>query len=1053
MPVNSFDAVIFDLDGVITKTARVHSAAWKTMFDEFLKNRELKFGEPFREFRHDSDYLAYIDGKPRDKGIESFLESRGICLPFGSPEDRPGKETVCGLGNRKNQAFNKVLEKEGVEVFDSSVRLIRELKEKGIRIGVASSSKNCKAVLERAKLTGYFETRVDGEISAHLGLKGKPEPDIFRYACDNLSVSYDRAVIVEDAVSGVVAGAAGNFGLIIGVAREDNKAELKAKGADIVVNDLAEITLETIDNWFRYGLEENGWSISYHDYDPEKERSRETLLTVGNGYFGTRGAMEESVAGKFNYPGTYIAGLYNKLPSEVGGKTIYNEDFVNCPNWLPVSFRVEQDEWLDINNVEILHIERKLDFKRGVLLREMIVRDSKGRETMIRSKRTASMDNPHLAGMMYTVTPLNYSAIISIRAGLDGCIVNDGVERYRQLNRRHLHHGRQGSEGGMIYITAVTTQSKIEIAEAINLYIADLKDKVSPVPEVIKDTGQIYAVINTFAKKNRPVCFEKIVAICTSKDKGSKDPLDAAKIALASVYDFDDLAGRSEKHWKRIWEEADVRNEGDRLSQKLLRLHIYHTMITTSRHNLNIDAGIPARGLHGEAYRGHIFWDELYLLPFYNIHFSDIAGSVLMYRYRRLDKAREYAKKQGFSGAMFPWQSGSDGSEETQVLHLNPKSGKWGDDYSSLQRHVSLAIAYNVWQYYLSTGDIEFLQRYGAEIFFEIGRFWAGKCKKNAETGRYDIAGVMGPDEFHEKYHGALEGGLKNNAYTNIMAAWLFRKANELADHLPEKSRTSLFDKIGLSEKEVQLWMDISRKLNLCISGEGIIAQYDGYFDLKELDWEAYRKKYGNIYRMDRILKAEGLSPDEYKVSKQADTLMVFYNLPAREVTSILADMNYIMPEDYIRKNLEYYLQRTSHGSTLSRMVHAYLALLADENELSWTLYNDALGSDFSDIQGGTTAEGIHAGVMAGTVMMAVTGYAGIDCRGEVLRIDPKLPAHWKRIAFGLTHRNIRYEFDISKASLRIKASGCGQEVIQVFVSGNSRSLKKDVWQELLPNK
>lgn len=237
----SFDAVIFDMDGVITKTALTHAAAWKKMFDEYLKKREKEHNEKFVEFTHAGDYLPYVDGKPRYKGVASFLESRGIDIPFGDPSDEAGKETCCGLGNGKNVAFNEVLDEEGVEVYPSTVALLNELKKAGIKLGVASSSKNCKPVLERVDLLGIFEARVDGVVSAELGLHGKPEPDIFTTACDIVKADYSKSIVVEDAVSGVQAGVKGNFGLTIGVARENNIKEIQEAGADIVVEDLEEI--------------------------------------------------------------------------------------------------------------------------------------------------------------------------------------------------------------------------------------------------------------------------------------------------------------------------------------------------------------------------------------------------------------------------------------------------------------------------------------------------------------------------------------------------------------------------------------------------------------------------------------------------------------------------------------------------------------------------------------------------------------------------------------------------------------------------------------------
>ena len=246
----SFDAVIFDLDGVITQTAKVHSLAWKRMFDYYLRLRHDKYGEPFKEFTHENDYLPFVDGKPRYKGVESFLVSRGIDLDFGDPSDLPDKETICGLGNMKDRTFNTILVNDGVQVYDSTVEIIKKLKNLGIKLGVASSSKNCKPVLEATGLLELFGTRVDGVISVELNLKGKPEPDIFTSACDNLEVEYKKAIIVEDAVSGVQAGAKGGFGLVLGIARENNEKELKQNGADRVIRDFSEISILNLEKWF-----------------------------------------------------------------------------------------------------------------------------------------------------------------------------------------------------------------------------------------------------------------------------------------------------------------------------------------------------------------------------------------------------------------------------------------------------------------------------------------------------------------------------------------------------------------------------------------------------------------------------------------------------------------------------------------------------------------------------------------------------------------------------------------------------------------------------------
>ncbi|MBN2175660.1 MAG: beta-phosphoglucomutase family hydrolase [Bacteroidales bacterium] len=1035
---NKFNAVIFDLDGVITKTALVHSAAWKKMFDEYLLQYAKKTGEKFVEFSHEKDYLPYVDGKPRYKGVESFLNSRGIHLPFGDPSDDPGKETVCGLGNRKNQAFNEVLDRDGVEVYDSTVELIHRLKTEGIHIGVASSSKNCKGVLEAAGLLDLFETRVDGVVSAEIGLHGKPEPDIFTIAADNLGVTYDKTVVVEDAVSGVQAGTKGNFGLVLGIAREENEKELKINGADIVVTDIAEIGFDGIVDWFENGLENDNWSISYSDYVPEKERTRETLLSAGNGYFGTRGALEETDASEFNYPGTYMAGLYNRLTSKVGDRNIENEDFVNCPNWLSIKVWVG-GEVLDPNKAEIIRINRWLDFKTGILYRDMILKDSKGRQTRIESKRIASIADPHKAAISYKITPLDHNEKIKVQSAINGDIINDGVTRYHDLNQQHLKPGEEGADGNLSWLKVQTTQSAIDVAVAA---LIKLEENIATLNTT--KSGKTISAFEFNGKKGKTFGFEKLVSIFSSQKWDSPDPLADAKNALNTNDSFESLVQESASTWEKIWDKTDIKIEGDRQAQKLLRMHLYHLIASLSPHNVKFDASITARGLHGEAYRGHIFWDELFILPLYNLHFPEVTKSTLMYRYRRLEAARAYAKEHGYNGAMFPWQSGSDGREETQVVHLNPLTGEWGADYSSFQRHVSLAVAYNTWQYVHATNDLEFLANFGGEMFLDICRFWASKAIKDDNSGRYSIKNVMGPDEFHEKYPGSKEGGLKDNTYTNIMVVWALDKAFEILEKLSLEQKAKVLDKLTLSIEELEVWKQIASGLNIVIKDD-ILAQYDGYFDLQELDWDYYREKYGNIYRMDRLLKAEGKSADDYKVAKQADTLQVFFNLNEDTVTGILDELGYSMPDDYLAKNLAYYLQRTSHGSTLSRVVHAQLANMIDDYKLSWELYSGALTSDYSDVQGGTTGEGIHAGVMAGTILIAIQSFAGVDVRSDIVKIDPSLPKHWRKISFNFQFKQVEYKLSVSTSQIEIEQKNEQGKEAEIEV--------RKIIKKLLPNK
>jgi beta-phosphoglucomutase family hydrolase len=241
-----FQAAIFDMDGVVTDTTAAHSGAWKQTFDDFLKSRVAAHGEPFTEFNRDSDYLAFVDGRPRYNGVEAFLKSRGIELPRGTPNDPPGGETICGLGNRKNVIFNQIIESEGVRTFDSTISLAREMARRGIKIGLATSSYNSEEILRRTGMRRLFAAVVDGVESSRRGLEGKPKPDIFAAAAADLGVPNAQAVVIEDAVSGVQAGAKGGFALVVGIARKGNELELREGGADIVVRDLSETSLEQI---------------------------------------------------------------------------------------------------------------------------------------------------------------------------------------------------------------------------------------------------------------------------------------------------------------------------------------------------------------------------------------------------------------------------------------------------------------------------------------------------------------------------------------------------------------------------------------------------------------------------------------------------------------------------------------------------------------------------------------------------------------------------------------------------------------------------------------
>jgi alpha,alpha-trehalase len=769
------------------------------------------------------------------------------------------------------------------------------------------------------------------------------------------------------------------------------------------------------------------WILVYKGFSPKQEGLREALSTLGNGYFATRGAGPEAEADDIHYPGTYLAGGYNRLTTKIEGKEIENEDLVNIPNWLPLNFRVKGEDWFSLKDVEILTYRQELNLTKGILSRLVRFRDRKQRRFTLVNQRFVHMENPHMAALKVNLISENWSGEIEFCSALDGRVINAGVERYKALSSRHLEPLEASSvEDGSMLLKVQTNQSHIQIAQCASTHVYSGNQKIEPKYHFVEEEGYIAKHFILKIEKQERISVEKILALHTSRDHAiSECGLEAVK-AIQRADTYRELLQSHFQAWSNLWRRFKIdinitRPEENGYKELVMNLYIFHLLQTTSPHTLHLDVGVPSRGWHGEAYRGHIFWDELFIFPTLNYRLPEITRSLLMYRYRRLPEARYAAEDEGYKGAMYPWQSGSNGREESQRIHLNPKSKRWISDNSHLQRHVNSAIAYNIWRYYQVTDDMEFLHFYGAEMFLEIARFWGSCAVYDPDSDRFEISGVMGPDEYHDSFPGSDSPGLKNNAYTNIMAVWVLKKAHILLDLLAEDRRRELCQEIGLKQDEIDRWGEIIKKMRIDFHGDGVISQFEGYDQLKEFDWEGYQKKYGDIQRLDRILEAEGDSPNNYKVSKQADVLMLFYLFSAERLEEIFKDLGYPFDEDTIPKNIQYYLKRTSHGSTLSRVVHSWVLARSDRAR-SWELFEEALKSDVSDIQGGTTPEGIHLGAMAGTVDIIQRCYPDMSLQENVLRFNPQLPEEMDYLSMLVSYRDHSLQVEIDTEKIKIKA-------------------------------
>jgi trehalose/maltose hydrolase-like predicted phosphorylase len=775
----------------------------------------------------------------------------------------------------------------------------------------------------------------------------------------------------------------------------------------------------------------DGFLLAYEGFDPEAEGLREALTSTGNGYLCTRGAAEWEYADGVHYPGTYVHGGYNRETTILGGLPVLNEDLVNMPNWLVLQMRIDGGEAIRLADVELLEYRHELDIRYATVIRRLRFRDGHGRETTLESRRFVSMADAHHAGIEWELVPENWSGHVEVVTAIDGRVTNSGVARYQQLEGRHLNPvGPRTLGPEVIALKAETRQSNLYISQAARTRAFQADRTAQAERTLYQMEDYIQQVLAFDAHQGAATRVEKVVTFYTSRDPAVSDTLVRAATSAARHTDFAASFERHAAAWDELWRVSDMRISGDERVQQLLRLHIAHVLQVCSRNTADLDAGMPARGLNGEAYRGHVFWDEIYAFPFFNVRLPEVTQGLLMYRYRRMGEARAAAREAGFRGAMFPWQSGSEGVEETQRVHLNPVSGVWEPDLSRNQRHVNAAIFYNIWHYFQTTHDQAFLRDYGAEIMLEIARFWASIAHFNPERERYEIHGVMGPDEFHEKYPGASRGGLRNNAYTNVMVAWLCDIAGKLLSLLPSSRAEALRARLGIGDDELAVWKDMSRRMFVPFHGDGIISEFEGYEDLEELDWDAYRAKYGNIQRLDRILRAEGKDPNRYKITKQADTVMLFFLFRNEELREIFGRLGYGYRADTVARNVAYYDRRTSHGSTLSFVTHAGV-LAAIDLESSWSRFLVALHSDVDDVQGGTTKEGIHMGVMSGTLDLMQRSYAGAYVAGDVLRFDPRLPGQIESLSFAIQFRQapIRVTLTGDRLTLAVSTEGVSRPV------------------------
>ncbi|BAY39840.1 hypothetical protein NIES2111_42170 [Nostoc sp. NIES-2111] len=728
------------------------------------------------------------------------------------------------------------------------------------------------------------------------------------------------------------------------------------------------------------------WILTETKFNLEQLHSRSTVFTIGNGYLGTRGSLEEGHA--LGLPATFIHGVYDDVP------VVYTE-LANCPDWLPLIIVVNGDRFR-MDQGEVLQYERRLDVSQGLLSRSLRWRSPSGSVIDIRFERFASLADPHILGQRCQLTPYDSDCSIEIQASINGYAENQGFNHWEGLD--------QGKTAQGIWLHSRTRGTQIEIGMAAKMTIsgAEATSQVSIVP------GYPTISASCLAKSQQTITVEKLVTIFTSRD--INQPVTAAQEKLAQLSDYTTLLTANKQAWDEVWQKSDICIEGDPTAAFAIRHNLFQLLIAAPFHDDKVS--IPAKTLSGFGYRGHIFWDtEIFILPFFTFTQPALAKNLLTYRYHTINGARRKATHYGFKGAMYPWESADTGDEVTPRWAL--PDDYYGEDVRIWCRdreiHNSADIAYAVWQYWQVTGDDEWMRDYGAEIILDSAIFWSSRVEYNSGGDRYEIRGVIGADEYHEFVH--------NNTFTNRMVQWHLEKALKVYDWLRRtfpQQVTELENKLQLTcELEIH-WQDIIKKI--CIfydSKTGLIEQFEGFFQLKDINLQDYEPRQRS---MQTILGIEGAN--QCQVLKQPDVLMLLYLMrPSAE---------FPYNEKVLATNWDYYAPRTdiTYGSSLGPAIHAILASDLGKSATAYERFMQALMVDLEDKRGNAN-DGIHGASAGGIWQAVIFGFGGIQLTQQGPIANPHLPPTWTRLKFQLHWRGEWYQFDLAR---RQEAGGRRQE-------------------------
>ncbi len=726
------------------------------------------------------------------------------------------------------------------------------------------------------------------------------------------------------------------------------------------------------------------WMIEEQKSGRKTAGKYETVFALGNGYRSLRG--QTPFAPPY-IPGNFIAGIFDKSEAQV-------TELVNLADPLPMDFYVDYEK-VGCEGAGCSRSSRRLDMEKGLLITEIDYATANGSAVSISGERFVSRANVHKWAEKWTCTAMNFSHRILVSIAIDGSTVSS---KYNPIEAaRHFDVGNTASHELIAGVSAVSMNVKtfekgLWVTEAVCLASASGslalrmirlrqgKEKIEAVFELNLDEGLpvvFYRYGTTWSGRDRVTVGSGEIEVSAQTLQGLKEFV---------LYGYEKSKADHEAVLRRFWDSSDIVIEGDERAQRGLRFNIFQLYSCASADDDTVSIG--AKGLHGEGYRGHVFWDtETFMLPFFIFTQPKIARNLLSYRYNTIAGARENARKGGGRGSRFAWESADEGTETTP---------RWGVDYGGnrvriwtgdIEVHINADITYAILKYLQITGDVEFLEKRGFPILLETALFWADFVLLNEKEDRYEIRDVIGPDEFHEH--------VDNNTFTNYLVKWSLRKTLEYI-LLYRKTNPGLIDSVlrdaGITEGDLEKFALIERKMYIPVEKNSeIIEQFEGYSHLQDILVSAHDKNGMPLWPKGVDVTKLG----ETTLVKQADVVMLFGMLGEE------------FSQDIKLKNYDYYEKRTMHKSSLSPSMYAMIGLSINRTSHAYDYFIKAIETDLCDNQGNTDG-GLHAASAGGSWQVAVYGFGGLTVdRENLVHISPWLPSLWKSLSYSFVWRGM----------------------------------------------